>query len=169
MAQRLLNAVPLPGPLLVQGEGPRTELLQRFRAAGDAVLLGTSSFWQGVDVRGSALRMVIIDKLPFASPGDPLIRARVERIRSEDGDPFNQFQLPQAVLALKQGVGRLIRDFDDRGMVVLCDPRLRTRSYGRVFLGALPPMPLVEDAEEALAFAAGLLPQFESQDVASLL
>ena len=167
-AQRLLNAVPLPGPLLVQGEGPRTELLQRFRAAGDAVLLGTSSFWQGVDVRGSALRMVIIDKLPFASPGDPLIRGRVERIRSEGGDPFNQFQLPQAVLALKQGVGRLIRDFDDRGMVVLCDPRLRTRSYGRVFLGALPPMPLVEDAEEALAFAAGLMPQFESQDVASL-
>ncbi len=167
-AQRLLNVVPLPGPLLVQGEGPRTELLRQFRAAGDAVLLGPSSFWQGVDVRGSALRIVIIDKLPFASPGDPLIRARVERIRSEDGDPFNQFQLPQAVLALKQGVGRLIRDFDDRGMVVLCDPRLRTRSYGQVFLGSLPPMPLLETPQDALAFAAGLLPQVESNQDASL-
>ena len=167
-AQRLLNAVPLPGPLLVQGEGPRTELLRQFRAAGDAVLLGTSSFWQGVDVKGSALRIVIIDKLPFASPGDPLIRARVERIRSEGGDPFNQFQLPQAVLALKQGVGRLIRDFDDRGMVVLCDPRLRTRSYGRVFLGSLPPMPLLEEPQEALAFAESLLPLLESNREASL-
>ncbi|MEE8543179.1 MAG: helicase C-terminal domain-containing protein, partial [Gammaproteobacteria bacterium] len=167
-AQRLLEAVPLPGPLLVQGEGPRTELLRQFRAAGDAVLLGTSSFWQGVDVKGSALRIVIIDKLPFASPGDPLIRARVERIRSEGGDPFNQFQLPQAVLALKQGVGRLIRDFDDRGMVVLCDPRLRTRSYGRVFLDSLPPMPLVEEPREALAFAAGLLPELVSNEAASL-
>ena len=160
--------MPLPGPLLVQGEGPRTELLRQFRAAGDAVLLGTSSFWQGVDVKGSALRIVIIDKLPFASPGDPLIRARVERIRSEGGDPFNQFQLPQAVLALKQGVGRLIRDFDDRGMVVLCDPRLRTRSYGRVYLGSLPPMPLLEEPREALAFAESLLPLLESNGEASL-
>ena len=157
-AHRLLKAVPLPGPLLVQGEGPRTELLRRFREAGDAVLLGTSSFWQGVDVKGSALRMVIIDKLPFASPGDPLVRARMDNIRSEGGDPFNQFQLPQAVLALKQGVGRLIRDFDDRGLVVLCDPRLRTRSYGPVFLGSLPPMPKIEDPQEALVFADGLLP-----------
>ncbi len=167
-AQRLLEAVPLPGPLLVQGEGPRTELLQRFRAAGDAVLLGTSSFWQGVDVRGSALRLVIIDKLPFASPGDPLIRARIDSIRSEGGDPFNQFQLPQAALALKQGVGRLIRDFDDRGMVVLCDPRLRSRSYGQVFLGSLPPMPVLEEPQDALAFAESLLPNLESSREASL-
>jgi ATP-dependent DNA helicase DinG len=160
-AQRLLKTRPLPGPLLVQGEGPRTDLLERFRDAGDAVLLGTASFWQGVDVRGPALRMVIIDKLPFASPGDPLIKARIDSIRSEGGDPFNQFQVPQAALALKQGVGRLIRDFDDRGLVVLCDPRLRTRYYGRIFLDSLPPIPLVEDADEALEFAAGLLPDPE--------
>ena len=121
-------------------------------------MLGTSSFWQGVDVRGPALRMVIIDKLPFASPADPLIKARIDRIRSEGGDPFNQFQVPQAALTLKQGVGRMIRDFDDRGLVVLCDPRLRTRSYGRIFLESLPPIPLVNDADEALEFAAGLLP-----------
>ncbi len=105
--------------------------------------------------------MVIIDKLPFASPGDPLIKARIDGIRSEGGDPFNQFQVPQAALALKQGVGRLIRDFDDRGLVVLCDPRLRTRYYGRIFLDSLPPIPLVEDADEALEFAAGLLPDPE--------
>ena len=157
-AHRLLKTRSLPGPLLVQGEGPRTELLKCFRDAGDAILLGTSSFWQGVDVRGPALRMVIIDKLPFASPADPLIKARIDNIRSEGGDPFNQFQVPQAALALKQGVGRMIRDFDDRGLVVLCDPRLRTRSYGRIFLESLPPIPLVNDADEALEFAAGLLP-----------
>ena len=167
-AHRLLKTRPLPGLLLVQGEGARTDLLERFREAGDAVLLGTGSFWQGVDVRGSALRMVVIDKLPFASPGDPLIRARIDSIRSEGGDPFNQFQLPQAALALKQGVGRLIRDFDDRGLVVLCDPRLRTRSYGRVFLGSLPPMPLLEDSQEALGFAEELLPDVEPGKQASL-
>jgi len=167
-AHRLLKTRSLPGPLFVQGEGARTDLLERFREAGDAVLLGTGSFWQGVDVRGSALRMVVIDKLPFASPGDPLIRARIDSIRNEGGDPFNQFQLPQAVLALKQGVGRLIRDFDDRGLVVLCDPRLRTRSYGRVFLGSLPPMPLLEDPREALAFAETLLPDVEPSKRANL-
>jgi len=142
----------LPGPLLVQGEGPRTELLTRFRDSGRAVLLGTSSFWQGVDVRGPALRLVIIDKLPFASPGDPLIRARLDAIRSGGGDPFNEFQLPQAVLALKQGVGRLIRDFADRGLVVICDPRLRTRRYGRVFLDSLPAMPILDELDQALEF-----------------
>ncbi len=157
-ARRLLETRPGPGPLLVQRDGPRTELLRQFREAGDAVLLGTNSFWQGVDVKGSALRIVIIDKLPFASPGDPLIKARIDSIRNEGGDPFTQFQLPQAALALKQGVGRLIRDFDDRGLVVLCDPRLRARSYGRVFLESLPPMPLVEDSGEARAFAEVLRP-----------
>jgi ATP-dependent DNA helicase DinG len=148
----------LPGPLLVQGAGPRTELLKQFREAGDAVLLGTSSFWQGVDVRGPALRLVVIDKLPFASPGDPLIQARLDTIRQEGGDPFNEFQLPQAALALKQGVGRLIRDFNDRGLVIVCDPRLRTRGYGQVFLNSLPPMPILDDYEEALNFASSLLP-----------
>ncbi|MFL2546343.1 MAG: ATP-dependent DNA helicase [Candidatus Rariloculaceae bacterium] len=157
-AQRLLSARELPGPLLVQGDGPRTELLERFRSAGNAVLLGTGSFWQGVDVRGPALRLVAIDKLPFASPGDPLIRARIDSIRGEGGDPFFQFQVPQAALALKQGVGRLIRDFDDRGLVVLGDPRLRTRSYGKTFIDSLPAIPIVESADDALSFAQDLLP-----------
>ncbi len=154
----------LPGPLLVQGEAPRTELLTRFRATGNAVLLGTSSFWQGVDVRGPALRLVVIDKLPFASPGDPLIQARLDAIRRDGGNPFNEFQLPQAVLALKQGVGRLIRDFTDRGLVVICDPRLRTRGYGRVFLKSLPPMPVLDESLDALTFTGSLSPGGDFSD-----
>src|SRR6185436_20863051 len=118
--------------------------------------LGTSSFWQGVDVRGPALRLVVIDKLPFASPGDPLVQARIDAIRRANGDAFTEFQLPQAVLALKQGVGRLIRDFDDRGLVVLGDPRLRTRGYGATFLASLPSMPVLDELDDALAFAATL-------------
>jgi ATP-dependent DNA helicase DinG len=152
----------LPGPLFVQGHGPRTELLEQFREAGNGILLGTSSFWQGVDVKGEALRIVMIDKLPFASPGDPLIRARLDAIRRTGEDPFITFQLPQAVLALKQGVGRLIRDFDDCGLIVLGDSRLRTRGYGRVFLESLPPMPLLETPAEALAYAESLRPAMDS-------
>lgn len=158
MAREWLASRSLPGPLLVQGEGARSPLLESFRAAGNAVLLGVGSFWQGVDVRGPALRLVAIDKLPFAAPNDPLVQAKIAAIRRDGGDAFNQYQLPQAALALKQGVGRLIRDFDDRGLVVLGDARLRTRAYGRVFLRSLPPMPLVEAADEALAFAASLNP-----------
>ena len=146
----------LPGPLLVQGEGPRTELLTLFRSTTNAVLLGTSSFWQGVDVRGPALRLVVIDKLPFAAPGDPLIQARLHAIRRDGGDPFTEFQLPQAILALKQGVGRLIRDFSDRGLVVICDPRLRTRGYGGLILQSLPDMPVLEERDQALDFIATL-------------
>ena len=119
---------------------------------------------QGVDVRGPALRLVIIDKLPFAAPGDPLIRARLDAIRAGGGDPFNEFQLPQAVLALKQGVGRLIRDFADRGLVVIGDPRLRTRRYGRVFLDSLPSMPIVEEHDQALDFVNSLLTVADSGD-----
>ncbi len=152
----------LPGPLLVQGHGPRTELLEQFRGSGTAILLGTSSFWQGVDVKGPALRIVVIDKLPFASPGDPLLRARLEALRSDGEDPFATYQLPQAVLALKQGVGRLIRDFDDRGLVIIGDPRLRTRGYGRVFLDSLPAMPLLETERQALGFAESLYPEAAS-------
>jgi ATP-dependent DNA helicase DinG len=147
-----------PGRVLVQGRGSRSELLNEFRRDGNAILLGTSSFWQGVDVRGPALRLVVIDKLPFASPGDPLVQARIDAIRRAGGDAFTEFQLPQAVLALKQGVGRLIRDFDDRGLIVLGDPRLRTRGYGRLFLGSLPPMPVLDDFGSALAFATSLEP-----------
>ena len=158
-----------PGRVLVQGRGSRSELLNEFRNDGNAILLGTGSFWQGVDVRGPALRIVMIDKLPFAVPSDPLMQARIESVRRAGGDAFTEFQLPQAVLALKQGVGRLIRDFDDRGLVVLGDPRLRTRGYGRLFLASLPPMPVLEESGAALAFAASLAqPAAASRAVASV-
>ena len=156
VAERWLSTRPLPGRLFVQGQGARSRLLEDFRAAGDGILLGTGSFWQGVDVRGPALRVVVIDKLPFAVPGDPLIQARIESIRRNGGDPFATFQLPEAVLSLKQGVGRLIRDFDDRGLIVLGDPRLRSRGYGRVFLASLPPFPVLDDAGAALDFVESL-------------
>ena len=128
-------------PLLVQGSAPRRELLNQFRQLGNAVLLGTSSFWEGVDVRGPALSCVIIDKLPFASPGDPVLQARIETLRRQGGNPFMEYQLPAAVIALKQGIGRLIRDVEDRGVLVICDPRLEGKSYGRLFLDSLPEMP----------------------------
>jgi ATP-dependent DNA helicase DinG len=134
-----------PFPILVQGEAPRESLLNQFRELGNAVLLATGSFWEGVDVKGEALSIVAIDKLPFASPDDPLLKARLEGIRRRGGNPFGEYQLPQAVLALKQGVGRLIRDFEDFGVVVLGDPRLLTKNYGRVFLKALPPSPVITD------------------------
>jgi Rad3-related DNA helicase len=203
-------------PLLVQGTAPRSDLLEKFRKLGNAVLLGTSSFWEGVDVRGSALSCVIIDKLPFASPGDPVLQARIEAMRSQGKNPFIEYQLPNAVLlgtssfwegvdvrgsalscviidklpfaspgdpvlqaridamrsqgknpfieyqlpnaviALKQGVGRLIRDIDDRGVLVLCDPRLRSKSYGRVFLNSLPDMPLTQAIDAVHEFYAGV-------------
>jgi ATP-dependent DNA helicase DinG len=139
-------------PLLVQGEAPREVLLRRFRELGNAVLLGTASFWEGVDVRGHALALVVIDKLPFAAPEDPLLKARLEGIRRRGGNPFQEFQLPQAVLALKQGFGRLIRDREDFGVVVLCDPRLRSRGYGRLFISSLPPATVTADAVEAASF-----------------
>ncbi len=127
-------------PILVQGNAPRSRLLEQFRELGNAVLLGTGSFWEGVDVRGEALSCVIIDKLPFASPGDPILQARIDAMREAGGNPFMQYQLPQAVISLKQGVGRLIRDVSDRGVLMLCDPRLGSKSYGRVFIDSLPSM-----------------------------
>lgn len=127
-------------PLMVQGDYPRNELLRRFREQGNAVLLGTGSFWEGVDVRGAALSCVIIDKLPFAAPDDPVLQARADALRARGGNPFMELQVPQAVITLKQGVGRLIRDVDDRGVMVLCDPRLISKPYGQTFLNSLPPM-----------------------------
>jgi ATP-dependent DNA helicase DinG len=141
-------------PMLVQGSAPRSELLERFRELGNAVLLGTSSFWEGVDVRGSALSCVIIDKLPFASPGDPVLQARIDALRERGGNPFTEYQLPQAVISLKQGAGRLIRDAHDRGVLVVCDPRLLRRSYGRIFLSSLPPMARTRSLEEVERFFA---------------
>jgi ATP-dependent DNA helicase DinG len=143
-----------PFPILVQGQAPREALLNQFRELGNAVLLATGSFWEGVDVKGEALCIVAIDKLPFASPDDPLLKARLEGIRRRGGNPFGEYQLPQAVLALKQGVGRLIRDFDDFGVIVLGDPRLKTKNYGRVFLKALPASPVVTEAAVAAQFLA---------------
>jgi len=141
-------------PLLVQGTGPRSELLVRFRALGNAVLLGAASFWEGVDVRGEALSVVLIDKLPFAPPDDPVLAARIDALRAEGGNPFMDFQLPQAVLQLKQGAGRLIRDEADRGVLVLCDPRLYTKAYGRVIRASLPPMKQTRALEDVVSFFA---------------
>ena len=140
--------------LLVQGDAPRDDLLRRFREIGDAVLLGTGSFWEGVDVRGQALTIVAIDKLPFTSPSDPLLMARLEYIRREGGNGFTEHQLPQAILSLKQGAGRLLRDDADYGVVVLCDPRVTSKAYGRLFLKALEPMPVTSALDDVAAFLA---------------
>lgn len=139
-------------PLFVQGEQPRSVLLEQFRRSGNGVLLGSASFWEGVDVIGDALSLVVIDKLPFAAPDDPVIEARSAVLRREGQNPFTQLFLPQAVIALKQGAGRLIRDVHDRGVLVICDPRIRTRSYGSIFLESLPPMQQARSREEAEEF-----------------
>jgi len=139
-------------PLFVQGERPRSMLLEQFRGSGDGVLLGSSSFWEGVDVIGDALILVVIDKLPFAAPDDPVMEARSDVLRRSGGNPFIQLYLPQAAIALKQGAGRLIRDVKDRGALVICDPRIRTKSYGRVFRDSLPPMRQAEDQSEVETF-----------------
>ncbi|MBB3345114.1 ATP-dependent DNA helicase [Luteimonas sp. RC10] len=143
-----------PWPLFVQGEAPRQVLLQRFRESGNGVLLGAASFREGVDVAGDALSVVVIDKLPFAAPDDPVFEARLDAIRRAGGNPFRDEQLPQAVIALKQGVGRLIRTEADRGVLVLCDPRLLGRGYGALFLDSLPPLPRTREIADVEAFFA---------------
>ena len=141
-----------PWPLFVQGTEPRHVLLQKFRESGNGVLLGTASFREGVDVAGDALSVVIIDKLPFAAPDDPVFEARLDAIRRAGGNPFRDEQLPQAVIALKQGAGRLIRTETDRGVLVLCDPRLTQKTYGRTFLDSLPPLPRTRSLADIEAF-----------------
>ncbi|MDD5114307.1 MAG: ATP-dependent DNA helicase [Methylobacter sp.] len=139
-------------PLLIQGSRPKGVLLDQFKDAGNAVLLGTSSFWEGVDVRGEALSCVIIDKLPFASPGDPVLKARMEAMTKQGRNPFFTYQLPTAVIALRQGIGRLIRDVTDRGVLMVCDPRLLKRSYGQIFLDSVPAMKRTRNIEDVQAF-----------------
>ena len=142
----------IDNPLLVQGQMAKGKLLAQFVEDHQAVLLATASFWEGVDVRGDKLTCVIIDKLPFASPDDPLLQARCEEVRRQGNDPFSQIQLPQAVIALKQGVGRLIRDVSDKGVLVICDDRLVSRPYGEVFLKSLPVMKRSRNLEQAAQF-----------------
>lgn len=139
-------------PLMVQGSGGKAQLLDEFRQHGNAVLLGTSSFWEGVDVRGEALRCVLIDKIPFASPGDPVLEARINNLKNRGGNPFRSIQIPSAVIQLKQGIGRLIRDKADYGVLVLCDPRFLSKPYGKVFLRSLPAMPITQDIEAVASF-----------------
>ena len=150
-AQALRGA---PWPLFVQGEAPKAELLQRFRESGNGVLLGSASFREGVDVAGDALSVVVVDKLPFAAPDDPVFEARLEAVRRSGGNPFRDEQLPQAVIALKQAVGRLIRTESDRGVLVLCDSRLTGKSYGRVFMDSLPDFTVTRSLQEVQAFFA---------------
>ncbi len=141
-------------PLLQQGEGSRSELLERFRRLGNAVLVASASFWEGVDVRGAALSLVVIDKLPFAPPEDPVLQARLEAFEKGGRNPFMEYQLPQAVIALKQGAGRLIRDEDDRGVLMICDRRLFSKPYGRRIIPSLPPMRLTRELGEVTSFFA---------------
>ncbi|HVW76853.1 MAG TPA: ATP-dependent DNA helicase [Alloacidobacterium sp.] len=141
--ERLL--MELPYPLLLQGNAPRRALIEEFRATPNAVLFGTSSFWQGVDVQGEALSCVIIDRLPFAVPTDPVVQARMRAIEENGGKPFFEYQVPSAVITLKQGFGRLIRSLEDRGVLMLLDPRIQKQRYGRVFLDSLPPYRITQD------------------------
>jgi ATP-dependent DNA helicase DinG len=153
-AVQAMAEMALDYPILVQGTVPRSLLLKRFRETPHSVLLATSSFWQGVDVVGEALSCVIIDKLPFASPGEPVTAARIEAIRARGGEPFDEYQVPLAILALRQGLGRLIRHRTDRGVLTVLDPRLRTKGYGRRFLASLPPAPVVHELDAVSAFLA---------------
>jgi ATP-dependent DNA helicase DinG len=144
----------VPWPLFVQGDAPRHRLLEDFRASGHGVLLGAASFWEGVDVAGEALSVVVIDKLPFAAPDDPVLTARLDALEQAGINPFMGWQVPSAAIALKQGAGRLIRDVRDRGVLVLCDPRLLSKGYGKLFLASLPPMPRTRELADVQAFFA---------------
>jgi ATP-dependent DNA helicase DinG len=153
-AVQALAEMALDYPIFVQGTVPRTQLLRQFRATPHSVLFATASFWQGVDVVGDTLSCVIVDKLPFASPGDPVTAARIDSIRARGGEPFDEYQVPLAILALQQGLGRLIRHRRDRGVLAVLDPRLRTKGYGRRFLASLPPAPVVHELDSLSTFLA---------------
>jgi ATP-dependent DNA helicase DinG len=155
LLREALSREGLAYPLLLQGEGSRSDLLERFRRLGNAVLVGSASFWEGVDVRGEALSLVVIDKLPFAPPDDPVLAARLQALEREGRNPFAEYQLPRAAIALKQGAGRLIRDEADRGVLMICDPRLFSKSYGRRIVSSLPPMRLSREEGDAVAFFSG--------------
>jgi ATP-dependent DNA helicase DinG len=157
-AVQAIAEMALDYPILAQGSAPRSQLLDQFRQTAHSVLFATSSFWQGVDVVGEALSCVIIDKLPFASPGDPITAARIDAIRARGGDPFSEYQVPLAILALQQGLGRLIRHRRDRGVLAVLDPRLRTKGYGRRFITSLPPAPVVHDLARIDAFFSARSP-----------
>ena len=154
---RILHDLLLPVldfPLLLHGTAPRKALLEEFRATPNSVLFGTSSFWQGVDVQGEALSCVIIDRLPFAVPSDPVVQARMKAIEESGGKPFFDYQVPEAVLTLKQGFGRLIRSLEDRGVLVLLDPRITRQRYGQIFLQSLPPYRITNTITDVEAFFA---------------
>jgi ATP-dependent DNA helicase DinG len=148
--ERLLPV--LDYPILLHGSAPRNALLEQFRTTPNAVLFGTASFWQGVDVQGEALSCVIIDRLPFAVPNDPVVAARMKFIEDNGGKPFFEYQVPSAVIALKQGFGRLIRSLEDRGVLVLLDSRIRQKSYGQTFLDSLPPYKVTNTITDVQAF-----------------
>ncbi len=152
LLQDKLAAEGLDLPLLMQGEGSRTELLERFRFLGNAILVASQSFWEGVDVRGEALSLVVIDKLPFAPPDDPVLAARIDKLRAAGRNPFMEYQLPRAVINMKQGSGRLIRDETDRGVLMICDPRLTGKPYGKAIWRSLPPMRRTREIAEVEAF-----------------
>ena len=147
-----LERAGLDFPLLIQGESSKNELLERFRRLGNAILVGSQSFWEGVDVRGEALSVVVIDKLPFAPPDDPVLSARIERMKNEGKNAFMEYQLPRAVINIKQGAGRLIRDETDRGVLMICDPRLITKHYGKRIWRSLPPMKRTRELDDVQAF-----------------
>ena len=150
--QARLEANGNPYPLFVQGDGPKMRLIEEFRAHGNAVLVGSMSFWEGVDVKGEALSLVVIDKIPFAPPNDPVMMARSRAVEASGRCPFDEITLPEAVITLKQGAGRLIRSEGDRGMLVICDPRILNKGYGKVVRDSLPDFYCTRREEKALEF-----------------